>query len=294
MRRNFLGSGESNAVYRFEFSLGTVEASVVGRALGVDIRQFPLRIGPTSADPDRYARLAKQVYLDLSARRLSVAGELNRFVRSSFELLGDHRVSVAVSGSDVEIGEIAVLSVTDGAQALLVAQPDGQDQLWFRLLPDDELVDALAGALPPLGPAPGGPLTVSQQAPRRLSAVAARRQADVEFDEEETEAFGSLQINAVVSSGARRRRRDAGYTDQERLEDILAGPRLGGGYFVATGRTRHNEQRRTSPLTWLDTEQGRYLVEASTDQAGTTTAQYSPAGNDEVADGIAQLVSAVY
>lgn len=279
-------------MHRFEFSLNTVEAHVIGRAMGVDIRQFPLRFAAMPVDPERFARLAKQVHLDLSDRRLSVAGELNRFVRSSFELLRDHRVSVAISGTGVRTGEIAVLSVTDGAQALLVDQPGRQDQLWFRLLSDDELVDALAGVLPPMRAAPGGPLTVNQQPARQLSTVAARRQAEDEFDEEETDAFGNLQVNRMEST--RSSYRNTGLTDRERLEEIFAAPRLGGGYFVATGFTRHQERRPAQSLTWLDTEQGRYLIEARTDQAGTTTARYSPAGGKEVADAIGQLISTVY
>lgn len=278
-------------MHRFEFSLNTVEASVLGRALGVDIRQFPLRIGPTSADPERFARIIKQVSLDLSARRLLVSGELNRFVRSAFELLSDHRVSVAVNGTTVQTGDIAVLSVTDGSQALAIEQPDGQDQLWFHLLPDDELVDGLVSVLPEMGPAPGGPLNVSQQAGRRLSAAAQRR-VRAQLDEEETEAFGSVEISDVVQAGSSPRA--SGDSEREWLEEILAGPRLGNGYFVATGRTRHNERRPASPLTWLDTELGRYLVQARTDRAGTTIAEYLPAGTDDVADAIGQLISTVY
>ncbi|HET6504537.1 MAG TPA: ESX secretion-associated protein EspG [Amycolatopsis sp.] len=277
---------------RFEFSLSTVEASVVGRATGVDIRQFPLRIGPTSADPDRFIRLARQVYFDLTDRRLSLSGELHRFVRLAFELLAAPRVSVAINGSGDRAGQIAVLAVTDGAQALFIDQPDGGDQLWFQLLPDDELVQALVGALPPVAAAPGRVLTVAQQAGRQLSAMAAKRQAEAEFDDEETEAFGSLQIQEVL--GSRSSSRNAGYSDREVLEEIMSGPRHGGGYFVATGRTRHGERRSATPVSWVDTGEGRYLVETTTDAAGTLTARYIPGGAAQLAGAIRQMISTVY
>ncbi|SFJ82517.1 EspG family protein [Amycolatopsis sacchari] len=279
-------------VSRFDFTLGSVEAVVVGRAVGADVRVFPLRISNTTVDPVRFAKLARQVYFDLEDRRLSVRGELNRQVRLAFELLRDHRVVVTASGSDVRYGQLAVFAVTDGAQALTIGQDDGDDRLWFSLLPDEELVPAIAGALPEAGPAPTGPLSVSRRDERPLSAVAARRQAEEEFDEEETKAFGNLQVNTVV------RPRGAvappPTADEERLQEIFAGPRLGGGYFTAAGRGRHGERRTVEPVTWLDTEEGRYLVQTSTDATGTITARYVPAGFTDVAQTVRTMISAVY
>ncbi|TVT26315.1 ESX secretion-associated protein EspG [Amycolatopsis rhizosphaerae] len=277
---------------RFDFTLDTVEASILGRAMDVDVRQFPLRIGNTTLDPARYARLGKQVYLAMEERGLSVSGELHSQVRLAFELLGRHHLSVAVSGTDKRTGDIALLAVTDGAQALLIAQLDEENVLRWVLFPDDELVNVLVSALPQTPAAPGGPLTVRQQATRELSAMAARRQAEEEFDEEETEAFGSLQVGELVEPGTAPRGFRA--SDEELLTEVLSAPRLGGGYFVATGRTRHGERRTGTPLTWLDTEDGRYLVETSTDQGGTMTARYSPATSAQTADAVQRLISEVY
>ncbi|GHF79236.1 hypothetical protein FHX82_003356 [Amycolatopsis bartoniae] len=277
---------------RFDFTLGSVEAVVVGRAVGADVRVFPLRISNTTVDPVRFARLARQVYFDLEDRRLSVRGELNRQVRAAFDLLRDHRVSVAASGTDVRHGDLAVFAATDGAQALTITQTGGEDKLEFSLLPDEELVRTLAGALPAADPAPTRPLAVSRRDDQPRSAFAARRQAEEEFDREETEAFGSLQVNSVVRprGGIRTRTRTQ---DEEILTEILAGPRLGGGYFTASGRGRHGEQRTAEPVTWLDTEDGRYLVHTTTDRS-STTAHYVPAGFADVAATVRTMISAVY
>ncbi|WP_275897110.1 MULTISPECIES: hypothetical protein [Amycolatopsis] len=62
-------------VFRFGFTLGSVEAVVAGRALGVDVRVFPLRISHTTVDPLRFARLAIRVHDDLEGRGLSTRGE---------------------------------------------------------------------------------------------------------------------------------------------------------------------------------------------------------------------------
>jgi len=280
-------------VSRFDFTLGSVEAVVVGRALGVDVRVFPLRISHTTLDPVRFARLAVRVHDDLEDRKLSVRGELDADVRRAFELLGDHRVSVTASGSDAHAGDLAVRAVTDGAQALVIRQAPGADPLRFSLIPDEDLVPRVAGSLAPVDAAPGGPLSVTRQADERpRSALAARRQAEEEFDEEETEAFGSLQVTSVVRS--RRPSPVRTVSEEERLEELLAAPRRGGGYFTANGIGRHGEHRSAAPVTWLDTEDGRFLVSTTTDPAGAVTARYAPAGFPAVAEAVRDMIASVY
>jgi len=280
-------------VSRFDFTMGSVEAAVVGRAMNVDIRRFPLRIRDTTIDPARYAKLARRVYDDLERRRLSVSGELHKFVRLAYELLGQARVSVSLSGTDERCGELAMVAATDGAQALTIGQGSGSDELWFSLFPDEELVTALASTLPDTPPAPTGTLTIEHHEDRPRSAMAALRAAEREFDEEETEAFGSLQVNSVL----RARREDDGaqqLSDAELLEEVLSAPRLGSGYFTATGTGRHGESRPAQPLTWLHTEDGRYLVETTSDGNGGVVIRYVPASGAEVADAIKHLIATVY
>ncbi|NKQ51278.1 ESX secretion-associated protein EspG [Amycolatopsis sp. K13G38] len=280
-------------VSRFDFTMGSVEASVVGRAMNADIRRFPLRVSDTTIDPVRYAHMARRVHDDLERRRLSVSGELHKFVVLAFELLGRARVSLALGGHDERCGELAMVAATDGAQALTIGQGDGSDELWFSLFPDEELVGALAGTLPGTAPAAGGPLSIEHNEDRPKSAMAALREAEREFDDEETEAFDSLQVNRVLRArgggGGPRRPSDA-----ERLEEILAAPRLGSGYFLATGVGRHGESRSAQPLTWLHTEDGRYLVETTSAGDGTMIIRYVPTSSADVADAIKRMIATVY
>lgn len=278
-------------VSRFDFTLNSVEAVVVGRGVGVDVRVFPLRISNTTIEPDRFLRLAGIVASDLQERQLTTRGGLHPEVRRAFALIADHRVAVTASGTSVDHGDVTVYAVSDGAQALTIGQAPDEDTLYFTLLPDEEFVSLIAESLPPADPAPTRTLTVSRQAGRQLSAMAARRIEQKEFDEEETEAFGNLEVAGVIGSRGRRTpRRDA---DEMELDEILAGPRLGGGYFTATGRTRHGERRTTAPVSWLDVESGRYLVH-TTDESGTFTARYVPAGFSGVTAAVQGLISAVY
>jgi hypothetical protein len=289
---------------RFDFSLGTVEASVVGRALGVDIRQFPLRIGNVTVDPVRFAHVAAKVFEALELQRLSIAGELHPSVRMAFELLRERRVSVSINGIDGLGGDIAVLVVTDGAQALGITQAHREDVLQFALFADEDLVDVLSGVLPAAEAATTGAHTVEDR-PRAaaVSAMTARRQAEAELDDEETDAFGNIELRAVVqarppserSRSARvRAARPQSEDSAEVLERVLSGRRMGGGHVIATGYGRRGEILTANPLSWLDTEYGRYLVWTDTDDSGTVSARYEPAGRLDVGRAILNSISSIY
>lgn len=279
---------------RFEFVLDVVEALVVGPAAGGDIRQYPLRVGALPSDPVRFVKLAKQVYTDLEQRRLSVGGELHPGVRTAFELLGEHRVAVAVTGIDGLGADVAVLAVTDGAQALGVTQSPGSDDLLFSLFADEELVDVITGVLPPAPAATTGAHTVRREATRQVSAMTERRMAEAEAEEEETDAFGNIEVRGVVRPGRRPLAAPARKSDTAVLEQVLTAPRLGGGHLAVTGFGRHGERITGDPVSWLDTGDGRYLVYARTGDAGDFTADYVPAGRAELSRAIRTAIAAVY
>lgn len=281
---------------RADFALGTVEASVVGQALGVDVRMFPLRVRNTSIDPERFTAVVRQVHADLEKRRLSIDSELVPAIRTAFALLANHRITVSVNGIDGLGQDIAVLTVTDGAQALGITQAPGDDLLQFALFADEELVEVLAGVLPPMRAASTGRRTLVQKEERAVSAMTARRQAEAEFDEEETDAFGNLELQAVVRARPKAPPRPRGAeADVDVLERVLSGVRLGGGHIIVSGIGRRGERLRSTPLSWLDTEDGRYLVWTETDEAsGAVIGHYDPASQATVANSIRDAISGIY
>ncbi|MEV6908275.1 ESX secretion-associated protein EspG [Amycolatopsis sp. NPDC051071] len=281
---------------RADFALGTVEASVVGQALGVNVRLFPLRVRNTSIDPERYTAVIQRVYTDLEQRRLSVNGELSPAIRTAFALLANHRITVSVNGVDGLGEDIAVLTVTDGRQALGITQAHGDDLLQFALFADEDLVEVLAGVLPRMRPASTGRRKIVQQEERAVSAMTARRQAEAEFDEEETDAFGNLELTAVVRARPETAVRPSGEdTDLQVLEKVLSGVRLGGGHIIVSGIGRRGERLRSTPLSWLDTEDGRYLVWTETDEAsGAVIGHYDPASHSGVANAIRDAIADIY
>ncbi|WP_033293514.1 ESX secretion-associated protein EspG [Amycolatopsis jejuensis] len=278
---------------RFEFGLDVVEALVIGEATGGDIRRYPLRIGAVPSDPVRFVRVAAQVHRAVEERRLSANGDLIPRVRLAFGLLARPRVSVAVSGIDGLGADIAVLALTDGRQALGITQDPESDELLFSLFADEELVEVVTGVLPRARPASTGAHTVRQETVREVSAMTARRRAEAAEDEVETDAFGMIEVSGRVQPRADPRisRRPG---SPEVLARVFAQPRLGGGHITVSGWGRHGERTAADPLSWLDTEDGRYLVRTTSGDAGEVSADYVPAGRSEVARAVQQAISAVY
>ncbi|RZQ61922.1 ESX secretion-associated protein EspG [Amycolatopsis suaedae] len=276
---------------QFEFTLNSVETSVIGQALGTDVRLYPLRMRNTTIDPDRLARLAQRVFTRLRERGLSTADDFHPGVTTAFRLIAEHRVSAAVTGIDGRGDDIAALVLTDGEQALGITQPAGADELLFALFSDDDVVGVLAGIPPGVRAAPGRTLSVRETPEVRQSAMAARRAAEAEYDEEETDAFGNIEVVGVVRAPGRPR---GGGTDAEQLADVMARPRTGSGQIVITGFGRGGARRDAEPLSWLDTEEGRYLVRTSTDDGGAFVASYVPAGRAELVNAIRTAVATAY
>ncbi|CAM2913321.1 ESX secretion-associated protein EspG [Saccharomonospora xinjiangensis] len=272
----------------FEFVLGSVEADIVGQALGVDVRRAPLRVRNTTTDPARRIRLTAIVGQRLADRRLSTSTALHPSLRTAFGLFANFRVSVSISGIDGFGSPIAVLALTDGSQALGVTQNSGADELLFSLFSDDELVEVLAGVLPPMPPAEGSAVTVRGSAVEHTTAWEERKAAERAEDEEETSAFGNLQVVGTVAA-PRPQRRGHRPGDEDRLRLALSGKRLGGGHITVT-RSAGAEPRA---LSWLDTEQGRYLVH---DRRGNDEflATYEPASRADVASAVRDVLARAY
>ncbi|MGB3442659.1 MAG: ESX secretion-associated protein EspG [Actinophytocola sp.] len=273
---------------RFEFTLGSVEAAVVGRALNADVRRFPLRIRNTTVDPVRYTKLAILVRDELAERGLSSADQLHPSVRTAMELFNAHQVSVSVTGWNAKQEDLAMVAMSDGAQALAVTQAPKSDTLCFSLFADEDLVSTIAGFLPGTRATPERTFTVEHRPAPAMSAMAQLRRAEAE----ETDAFRNVDVVGQIAAEPKRRPQPK--NDTERLAEMMSGERLGSGFLAATGRRRTGELRSAPPVGWVDTGQGRYLVETTTAANGATVATFRPSGATELATTIRHVISSVY
>lgn len=291
VRHSVRKGGQHTVSDKYDFVLGSVEASVVGQALGVDIRRFPLRIRNTTIDRDRLRGLAARVGDRLAERGLLAGrsgGEPNPRLKRAFELLADHRVSVAVSGIDARQHDIAALLATDGAEALRITQRHGEDELYFTSLSDDDFLGTVADALPRMGAAPGAGATIRHSAAKYRSAYSAHKAAERDHEEAETQAFGNLKIVRMTETP--RRSRGSTLTEEQQLGRALSGERMGVGRIVASG---HGGRATRRLLSWVDTDDGRHLIHIE-ETGDELVARYEPTGYADLSRAIRDLVADLY
>ena len=166
------------------------------------------------------------------------------------------RVAIAMRGVADQDQQLALAVIDDHAGVLAVQEGEA---LRFELTQPDSVIRRLVGLLPPLSPGPGTSVTVTAKAP-----PAARRRVDEDFSEF---TFTSTVRAAGHSPAAQR----------AAAEDILRQPRLGGGDFLVTVRSRNSRQSTPITMNWLDTQAGRFAVLNSTDRDGRLQATYTPA-----------------
>lgn len=275
----------------FNFTLDRVQTAVLGYAFGVRVARHPLVLPRIDTDPERLLHSLKVSLHLLRKRRLHSDGVVSPRVRTAFGLFATGRVEVALSGIADGDRHYGALGLSDGRQALVVDQEDGSGDVCFRLLQDEDWVDALASLAPPMPAGPGRELVVDEERPVPRSAFATRRAQAVDADVRETRMFEEEPVMSMVRPPERpfhgRTR-----SDRDLAADVLMRERLGSGRMTAGGRGR-NGPRRTDPVVWFDTTTGRYLLHTVSSDASTTI-RLRPGGSRELAGAIRDAVGVVY
>ncbi|GLY52613.1 ESX secretion-associated protein EspG [Lentzea sp. NBRC 102530] len=224
------------------------ELDLLGAALQLDVRQFPFAIPHHATATDERLRLAHTAQSDLAARGLIRNGDLAPELVRTLTVFAKARVSIAMCGNADQHHHLAVAAIDDHTAVIAVQQ---HESLHFTFAEPDAVVRRLIGLLPPLKPGPGTSITVAADPPK----PARRPEQD----------FSELTFTSTVRQAT---------TPRAAAVELLRQPRLGGGDFVVTVRSRHNSTSTT--MGWLDTHSGRYAVLNETDQDGRLHATYTP------------------
>ncbi|WP_188316716.1 ESX secretion-associated protein EspG [Solihabitans fulvus] len=244
------------------FECSFTELDVAGDALRLDVRQFPFVIPHRGATHDERIRLIETAHRDLRSRGLVRGADFAPELKQALDLFARGRVAVAMAGSAGRAPQHA-LAVTDDRAAVLAVGRGAA--IRFELIDPLAMVRAVVGLLPPLRPGPGVTVTVTDDAAPAVS----RRQADEDFAEA---TFTSSVRASAGASGAQR----------QMAEEILRRPRLGGGYFTVTSRSRRGRESEPATMNWVDTDVGRYAVIPSVGRDGRMRVTYTPADQSQL------------
>ncbi|ALG14162.1 ESX secretion-associated protein EspG [Kibdelosporangium phytohabitans] len=245
------------------FTLSLAATDILAEALGVECRRYPFQLPGIGDFVDDRVRIANAVFADLSRRGLVRGEQLNPAVADGLRLMSRYRVAIAVMGTlDDESGLYARVSA-DGERGLLVIQ-EGQ-MFRFEFVRPESLARTAVSLLPRLRPGHGQSVTVNAK------SVAT---------EEKREGFA-------------REVRPARTTSQAQLiaaQEMLRKVRTGAGYFVVSAMDRSGRETRAPGLSWLDTEDGRYMAQAHPDDGGGT---FAPADTVRLVQQLEDLMSSL-
>jgi hypothetical protein len=219
-------------------------------------------------------RIAQAVQGDLESRGLCRAGNVQPQVLDALRLLADHQVAIAVMGT-VDGGKEIYARASATARQGVLAKVD-QQMINFDLIQPDSLARAVIGLLPAMRPGPGQSVMISKAAP-----APPPRQRGL-FEEADEGFFAPVRAARTGSTA-----------QMQVAEEILRKPRKGSGFFVVTGRNARGKEVTAPGLSWIDTEDGRYLMQTREGDDGQTHATFAPADQARLAHQLNDLMRGV-
>jgi hypothetical protein len=247
------------------FGLSFAAVDILSEGLGVNCRMYPFKIPSFGEFFEDRARIAEAIRDDLLRRGLADHQNLAPDVVDAIRLMSDYQVAVGVMG-DVEGGTVFARGAATARRGMVVLQED--QILKFELVRPESLARSIVALLPAAKAGPGQSVTITKPKPTRQ-------------DDEQ----GFRQPIATP--------RGATTTAQLRgAEEMLRRKRLGSGHFVVTGRDRHGRTTEAPGLGWIDTDAGRYLVQAH-ERENVTSGTYFPADSARIIHQLNELLKSV-
>lgn len=205
-------------------------------------------------------RIKAAVHTDLERRNLARRGRPEPELEDALMLLARPELRIVAMGMPDKKTETLLRAsvVARGSYAVLVQQDDKSVNL--NLVQDNALVPALVGLVPQMRPGPGKLVT--------LNVAALKQQPEQQ-------------------QGFRQTVRTTANEDVRLFQQMMSSPPIGTGHFTVTleqGRTKKN----FPPITWVDTEAGRYVNTPGRTPDWITVA---PADNNGLARQLAQVLS---
>jgi hypothetical protein len=247
------------------FTLSVAAVDILSEALGVDCRRYPFQLPGIGDFVEDRVRIAQAVFADLSRRGLVRNERLDPDVAEALRLMARYRVAIAVMGTlDDESGLYARVSA--GAErGLLVIQ---EDQIFrFEFVEPESLARTAVSLLPRLRPGHGQSVTIS--------------------------AAAAKPVQPEEPRGFARPLRPPRTTSQSQLlaaQEMLRKPRTGAGYFIVSAMDSSGREVRAPGLSWLDTEDGRYMAQAHPEDGGGT---FAPADTIRLVQQLDDLMSSL-
>jgi hypothetical protein len=248
------------------FGLSFAAVDILSAGLQVNCRVYPFQIPSFGEFAEDRVRIADAIKQDLINRGLADQRNLAPEVSDAIRLLSDYQVAIAVMGEVQGGKKVYARGAATGRRGMVVIQEE--QVLKFEMVRPEGLARAIVALIPNAKAGPGQSVTITQQ-----KAHPKPQDDDLGF-----RRVAPPRTNSTAQlRGA---------------EEILRRPRVGSGHFAVTGRDRNGKIAQAPSLGWIDTDAGRYLVQAhaSEDVDGGT---YFPADNARIIHQLNELLKSV-
>ncbi|MBP2322386.1 hypothetical protein JOF56_002771 [Kibdelosporangium banguiense] len=248
------------------FGLSFAAVDILSTGLQVNCRVYPFQIPSFGEFAEDRARIADAIKDDLISRGLADQRNLAPEVADAIRLLSDYQVAVAVMGEVEDGKKVYARGAATAKKGMVVIQEE--QILKFEIVRPEGLARAIVGLLPNVKAGPGQSVTITQS-----KAHPKPQEDDLGF-----RRVAPPRTNSTAQlRGA---------------EEILRRKRIGSGHFAVSGRDRNGKIAQAPGLGWIDTDAGRYLVQAHAkeDVDGGT---YFPADNTRIIHQLNELLKSV-
>ena len=252
--------------------LSLLELDLIGEALALDVRRFPLTHIPWHGEllADR-AQLAKVTHHELSARGMidgpRLAADLERLITAYARA----PLSVALSGAMHNRPYRARAGVFGSVGVL--AEKHGE-RVRFNAFDPAELVSRVLALVPTIRPGREPAVTITQPA----APASGMRIAE---DEDFAQDTFLEQVRPVL---------DRAGQQWEAVRRIFARPRLGSGYAAVFVHDSRGQDGKPLTVSWLDTDGGRYLELPEHGPDGRLHISYAAADHTRLVQTLERLV----
>lgn len=228
---------------------------------------FPLEVPSHGETLDERARIKAAVRDELTRRRLFHRGRPAPELEDALRLLTAPEVSLSLVVMQDEGGTMPAnaVVVARGRQAVLAVQRERT--IGLTEVRDTAVISSLVDLLPHYRPGPGRSVTLpAPVAPARHS------QSEVRL------------TRPMTAQGP-------GQAELRQLGAIMERPILRAGMLAVSLRDGQGKPQRLPGLTWLDNDQGRYLLSAKRGPDGNDWTTLSPADNPRLATRLGEILA---
>jgi len=247
-------------VLRGKIAVSRIAWDTVRQLHNIEEQHYVLHVETPNISLEDYPAVRQQAFEELGRAGLANGDNVDPDLLDAMRLVAAAPLELHGWVSQPDRPTLSVVAASTDRNAMLYVGTEEDFQLWP--ISTDKLAASVVGLMPPLRPGEGHSISVPLSAYREIV---------------ETGGYRDPKYSMLESN----RRPSRLETDCRELLSLLRQRRLGGGRIYAAARPRTGSRRKSQyPVTYLDTESGRWLLKYNRGYGGDLWVVFAPATAD--------------